>query len=67
MRITFFFQSRVSAKLAFSRDQMDSELCCALRSQRIILKSAGFTVSLMTRGVCKRIAWPLADSIAFLK
>lgn len=37
------------------------------KPEQTIGKSAGFTPGLMTRGVCKRIAWPLAGSIAFPK
>lgn len=45
---------------------MDSVL--GRRSQeRTVGKSAGFTPGLMTRRVCKRIARPLAGSIAFPK
>lgn len=37
------------------------------KPEQTIGKSAGFTPGLMTRRVCKRIAWPLAGSIAFPK
>lgn len=42
---------------------------CAGKKQpeRTVGKSAGFTPGLMTRRVCKRIAWPLVGSIAFPK
>lgn len=42
-------------------------MLCIKKLERIIPSSAGSALGLMTLGVCKRIAWPLADGIAFLK